>query len=356
MPEETLPVLKNDRFLRALQRQPVDMTPVWMMRQAGRYLPEYRETRGRAGDFMSLCKNAELACEVTLQPLERYELDAAILFSDILTIPDAMGLGLYFETGEGPKFTRTVRSAADVEALIQPDVSVELDYVMNAVKTIRTALDGRVPLIGFSGSPWTLATYMVEGGSSKDFRILKRMMYKEPEVLHALLDKLADCVINYLNEQIRCGAQAVQIFDTWGGALSTPSYQAFSLQYMQKIVSGLIKEHDGRPVPSIVFTKNGAQWIEHIAGIGADCVGLDWTVEIGDIRRRVGDKVALQGNMDPSALYGSETAIRQEVKRILDSFGEGDGHVFNLGHGIHLDVPPENAKIFVDAVHELSAR
>ncbi|OUS28335.1 uroporphyrinogen decarboxylase [Gammaproteobacteria bacterium 45_16_T64] len=356
MPEDTLPELKNDRFLRALQRQPVDMTPVWMMRQAGRYLPEYRETRAKAGDFMSLCKNAELACEVTLQPLERYDLDAAILFSDILTIPDAMGLGLYFETGEGPKFKKTVRSAADVEALIQPDVSVDLDYVMNAVKTIRSALGGRVPLIGFSGSPWTLATYMVEGGSSKDFRILKRMMYQEPEVLHALLDKLADCVINYLNEQIRCGAQAVQIFDTWGGALSTPSYQAFSLQYMEKIVAGLIKEHEGRAVPSIVFTKNGAQWIEKIANIGADCVGLDWTVEIGDIRERVGGKVALQGNMDPSALYGSESSIRQEVKRVLDSYGDGDGHVFNLGHGIHLDVPPENAKIFVDAVHELSAR
>ena len=356
MSETTPPELKNDRFLRALQRQPVDMTPVWMMRQAGRYLPEYRATRGQAGDFMSLCKNAELACEVTLQPLKRFELDAAILFSDILTIPDAMGLGLYFEEGEGPKFKKTVRSEADVEALFHPDVTVDLDYVMNAVKTIRSALGGRVPLIGFSGSPWTLATYMVEGGSSKDFRNLKKMMYQQPEVLHRLLDKLAVCVTEYLNEQIRCGAQAVQIFDTWGGSLSTPGYEAFSLQYMRKIVSGLIKEHEGRKVPSILFTKNGAQWIEQIAGAGADCVGLDWTVEIGDIRKRVGSQVALQGNMDPSALYGSPNSIRAEVKRILESFGEGDGHVFNLGHGIHLDVPPENAKIFVDAVHEFSAR
>jgi len=356
MSENNFSELKNDRFLRALQRQPVDMTPVWMMRQAGRYLPEYRATRAKAGDFMSVCKNAELACEVTLQPLERYDLDAAILFSDILTIPDAMGLGLYFETGEGPKFKKTVRTEADVLALPQPDVAVDLDYVMNAVTTIRSALGGRVPLIGFSGSPWTLATYMVEGGSSKDFRTLKKMLYQQPEVLHLLLDKLAVCVTNYLNEQIRSGAQAVQIFDTWGGSLSTPAYEVFSLQYMRKIVSGLIKEHDGRKVPSIVFTKNGAQWIEQIADCGADCVGLDWTVEIGDIRGRVGGKVALQGNMDPSALYGSETAIRAEVKRVLDSYGEGDGHVFNLGHGIHLDVPPENAKIFVDAVHELSAR
>ncbi|OUS06694.1 uroporphyrinogen decarboxylase [Gammaproteobacteria bacterium 42_54_T18] len=356
MSENIFPELKNDRFLRALDRQPVDMTPVWMMRQAGRYLPEYRATRAKAGDFMSVCKNAELACEVTLQPLERYDLDAAILFSDILTIPDAMGLGLYFETGEGPKFKKTVRTEADVLALPQPDVAVDLDYVMNAVTTIRSALGGRVPLIGFSGSPWTLATYMVEGGSSKDFRTLKKMLYQQPDVLHLLLDKLAECVTNYLNEQIRCGAQAVQIFDTWGGSLSTPAYEAFSLQYMRKIVGGLIKEHDGRKVPSIVFTKNGAQWIEQIADCGADCVGLDWTVEIGDIRQRVGDKVALQGNMDPSALYGSETAIRAEVKRVLDGFGDGDGHVFNLGHGIHLDVPPENAKIFVDAVHEFSAR
>ena len=348
--------LKNDRFLRALMKQPVDVTPVWMMRQAGRYLPEYKATRAQAGDFMSLCKNAELACEVTLQPLERFELDAAILFSDILTIPDAMGLGLYFEQGEGPRFRKVVRSEQDVAALPVPDAAVDLDYVMNAVRTIRSALGGRVPLIGFSGSPWTLATYMVEGGSSKDFRTIKRMMYAQPEVLHGLLDKLADSVIDYLNQQILAGAQAVQIFDTWGGVLSTQHYQAFSLDYMKKIVAGLIKEHDGRAVPSILFTKNGGQWLELIADAGTNAAGLDWTIEIGAARERVGDKLALQGNMDPSVLYASPQAIRAEVARILESFGHGDGHVFNLGHGIALDADPDHAKVFVDAVHELSAQ
>ena len=348
--------LKNDRFLRALMKQPVDVTPVWMMRQAGRYLPEYKATRAQAGDFMSLCKNAELACEVTLQPLERFELDAAILFSDILTIPDAMGLGLYFEQGEGPRFRKVVRSEQDVAALPVPDAAVDLDYVMNAVRTIRSALGGRVPLIGFSGSPWTLATYMVEGGSSKDFRTIKRMMYAQPEVLHGLLDKLSDSVIDYLNQQILAGAQAVQIFDTWGGVLSTQHYQAFSLDYMKKIVAGLIKEHDGRAVPSILFTKNGGQWLELIADAGANAAGLDWTIEIGAARERVGDKLALQGNMDPSVLYASPQAIRAEVARILESFGHGDGHVFNLGHGIALDADPDHAKVFVDAVHELSAQ
>ncbi|HAU15159.1 MAG TPA: uroporphyrinogen decarboxylase, partial [Gammaproteobacteria bacterium] len=302
------------------------------------------------------CKNAELACEVTLQPLERFELDAAILFSDILTIPDAMGLGLYFEQGEGPRFRKVVRSEQDVAALPVPDAAVDLDYVMNAVRTIRSALGGRVPLIGFSGSPWTLATYMVEGGSSKDFRTIKRMMYAQPEVLHGLLDKLADSVIDYLNQQILAGAQAVQIFDTWGGVLSTQHYQAFSLDYMKKIVAGLIKEHDGRAVPSILFTKNGGQWLELIADAGANAAGLDWTIEIGAARERVGDKLALQGNMDPSVLYASPQAIRAEVARILESFGHGDGHVFNLGHGIALDADPDHAKVFVDAVHELSAQ
>ena len=348
--------LKNDRFLRALMKQPVDVTPVWMMRQAGRYLPEYKATRAQAGDFMSLCKNAELACEVTLQPLERFELDAAILFSDILTVPDAMGLGLYFEAGEGPRFKKPVRTEQDVAALPIPDAATDLDYVMNAVRTIRSALGGRVPLIGFSGSPWTLATYMVEGGSSKDFRTIKRMMYAQPEVLHALLDKLADSIIDYLNQQILAGAQAVQIFDTWGGVLSTGHYQAFSLNYMKKIVDGLIKEHDGRPVPSILFTKNGGQWLELIAAAGSNAAGLDWTIEIGDARKRVGDKIALQGNMDPSVLYASPEAIRAEVTRILESFGAGEGHVFNLGHGIALDADPDHAKVFVDAVHELSAK
>jgi len=348
--------LKNDRFLRALMGEPVDVTPVWMMRQAGRYLPEYRATRAQAGDFLSLCKNKELACEVTIQPLERYELDAAILFSDILTIPDAMGLGLYFEVGEGPKFKKVIRTEADVEALPVPKSASDLDYVMNAVKEIRRELNGRVPLIGFSGSPWTLATYMVEGGSSKDFRHIKQMMYATPEVLHQLLDKLAQSVTDYLNEQIRSGAQAVQIFDTWGGALSGPMYQEFSLKYMQQIASGLIREYDGRKVPVIMFTKNGGQWLETMAEAGADALGLDWTTNIDDARRRVGDKVALQGNMDPSVLYGTPERIRAEVADILARYGKGSGHVFNLGHGIHQFVDPAQPKIFVDAVHELSAQ
>lgn len=348
--------LKNDRFLRALLREPVDVTPVWMMRQAGRYLPEYRATRAQAGDFLSLCKNKELACEVTIQPLERYELDAAILFSDILTIPDAMGLGLYFETGEGPKFKKIIRTEADVAALPVPDSARDLDYVMNAVKEIRRELNGRVPLIGFSGSPWTLATYMVEGGSSKDFRHIKEMMYATPEVMHALLDKLAQSVTDYLNQQILSGAQAVQIFDTWGGVLSGPMYQEFSLKYMQQIVSGLIREHDGRKVPVIMFTKNGGQWLETMAEAGADALGLDWTTNIDDARARVGNQVALQGNMDPSVLYASPERIRQEVADILGRFGTGSGHVFNLGHGIHQFVDPERPKAFVDAVHELSAQ
>lgn len=348
--------LKNDRFLRALLRQPVDVTPVWMMRQAGRYLPEYRATRARAGDFLALCKNAELACEVTLQPLERFPLDAAILFSDILTVPDAMGLGLYFETGEGPRFRKTVRSQADVDALPIPDVGSDLDYVMAAVRTIRSALGGRVPLIGFSGSPWTLATYIVEGAGSRDFREIKKLMFTQPDVLHGLLEKLAVTVTAYLNEQIRNGAQAVQIFDTWGGTLNTPCYLEFSLNYMKRIVDGLIRHNDGREVPCILFTKNGGQWLEHIAATGCNAVGLDWTIEIGQARRRVGDKVALQGNMDPSILYGTPARIRSEVKRILDDFGSHNGHVFNLGHGIALDVDPENAKVFIEAVHEMSLR
>ncbi|MDX5298904.1 MAG: uroporphyrinogen decarboxylase [Gammaproteobacteria bacterium] len=347
-------VLKNDRFLRALLREPVDCTPVWMMRQAGRYLPEYRATRARAGDFMSLCKNPELACEVTLQPLERYPLDAAILFSDILTIPDAMGLGLYFEQGEGPRFRKPVQTAADVEALSVPNVESDLDYVMAAVRTIRAALGGRVPLIGFSGSPWTLATYMVEGGSSKDFRNTKRMMYAEPAVMHRLLDVLAQTVTEYLNAQIRAGAQAVQIFDTWGGVLSTWAYEEFSLAYMRKIVSGLIREHEGRRVPVILFTKNGGQWLEAMAQTGADALGLDWTTDIGLARKRVGDRVALQGNMDPAMLYASPQRIRAEVADILARYGSGPGHVFNLGHGITPEVDPAHAGVFIEAVHELS--
>ncbi len=347
--------LKNDRFLRALMRQPVDVTPVWMMRQAGRYLPEYRASRARAGDFMGLCMNPEMACEVTLQPLDRYPLDAAILFSDILTIPDAMGQGLYFETGEGPRFRKVINSLADIEALPVPDPENDLGYVMDAVRTIRRELNGRVPLIGFSGSPWTLATYMVEGGSSKDFRKTKAMLYDQPEVMHLLLDKLAQSVTSYLNGQILAGAQAVQIFDTWGGNLSADAYQKFSLAYMRKIVSGLIREHDGRKIPVILFTKNGGLWLESIADAGADALGLDWTMDIGVARSRVGAKVALQGNMDPTVLYAKPAAIRAEVARILASYGKGSGHVFNLGHGITPEVDPAHAGAFIEAVHELSA-
>lgn len=343
--------LKNDRYLRALLKQPVDTTPIWIMRQAGRYLPEYRATRARAGSFMDLCENPDLACEVTLQPLERYDLDAAILFSDILTIPDAMGLGLYFETGEGPKFEKVIGNEADVDALGVPDPEQELKYVTDAVRVIRRELDGRVPLIGFSGSPWTLATYMVEGGSSKDFGKVKGMMYDNPAALHKLLDKLADSVILYLNAQIAAGAQAVQIFDTWGGALTPQSYQNFSLHYMEKIVSNLTREADGRQVPVVLFTKGGGQWLETIADTGCDAAGLDWTINIADARKRVGDKVALQGNMDPCVLYASPDVIEENVKQILSDYGKGTGHVFNLGHGIHQHIDPDNVKVLVDAVH-----
>lgn len=346
--------LKNDRYLKALLREPVDMTPVWMMRQAGRYLPEYKATRAQAGDFMSLCRNADLACEVTLQPLRRYALDAAILFSDILTIPDAMGLGLSFGAGEGPKFARPIENKIQVDNLPIPDPEGELQYVMNAVRTIHHELKGEVPLIGFSGSPWTLATYMVEGGSSKAFTKIKKMMYADPQILHALLDKLADSVILYLNAQIKAGAQAVMVFDTWGGVLAHEEYKTFSLQYMQKIVEGLIRENEGRKVPVTLFTKGGGLWLEAIADTGCDAVGLDWTVDIREAKKRIGHKVALQGNMDPSVLYAPAARIEQEVKNILAGFGEGSGHVFNLGHGIHQDVPPESPKVFVNAIHEFS--
>lgn len=346
--------LKNDRLLRALLRQPVDRTPVWMMRQAGRYLPEYRATRERAGSFVKLMKNPEMACEVTLQPLDRYPLDAAILFSDILTIPDAMGLGLYFEPGEGPKFERPVRSAAEVSALGIPDPEEDTRYVMDAVRTIRQALGGRVPLIGFAGSPWTLATYMIEGGSSKDFSKAKGMMYSEPAVLHELLGKLADSIAAYLSAQVRAGAQALQIFDTWGGSLSDAAYREFSLHYMQRIVEQLPREAEGRRVPVILFTKNGGLWLEHMAATGCDALGLDWTINIGDARKRVGDSVALQGNMDPGALYGSPERIREEVAKILADYGQGSGHVFNLGHGITPGVDPEHAGAMINAVVELS--
>lgn len=351
--------LKNDRFLRALLREPVDTTPIWMMRQAGRYLPEYRETRSKAGDFLSLCKNTEFACEVTLQPLRRYDLDAAILFSDILTIPDALGLGLYFETGEGPKFQKTVRTEQDVANLPKLNAKADLDYVMNAVSTIRSALGGQVPLIGFSGSPWTLATYMVEGGSSKEFRFTKQMMYAQPEVLHALLDHLADSVIDYLNAQIDAGAQAIQIFDSWGGALAHREYVEFSLNYMKKIIAGLQREKDGRRIPVIVFTKGGGQWLEPMITTGADALGLDWTMPLNTARTTVAGRVALQGNLDPAVLYGSAASIEKAVKAMLDDAyanGEKTGYVANLGHGITQWVDPAQPKIFVDTVHEYSAK
>lgn len=344
--------LKNDRFLRALLKQPVDTTPIWIMRQAGRYLPEYREVRAKAGGFMDLCENADLACEVTMQPLERYDLDAAILFSDILTIPDAMGLGLYFAQGEGPRFERPLKSMADIQKIAIPDPEGELRYVMNAVRTIRKELNGRVPLIGFSGSPWTLATYMVEGGTTKDFGKVKGMMFSDPKAMHLLLDKLAQSVTSYLNAQIAAGAQAVMVFDTWGGVLSDEKYQEFSLNYMQQIVSGLTREAEGRKVPVTLFTKGGGRWLEQMSETGCDALGLDWTQDISQARQRVGDKVALQGNMDPSVLYASPNVIQSEAKKVLDGFGEGTGHIFNLGHGIHQHINPENVSVLVDTVHE----
>ena len=346
--------LKNDRFLRALLRQPVDRTPVWMMRQAGRYLPEYRATREQAGSFLDLCKNAELACEVTLQPLRRYPMDAAILFSDILTVPDALGLGLYFEEGEGPRFHKTVRSEADLAGLNSIRAEDDLGYVMNAVSTIRRELAGSVPLIGFSGSPWTLATYMVEGGSSKDFSRVKTMAYDQPELMHALLSLLADAVADYLSAQVAAGAQAVQIFDTWGGSLSAAGYKEYSLKYMQRVIARLPTESEGRKLPIIVFTKGGGQWLSAIGDCGAQAVGIDWTTDIGLARAQVGDKVALQGNMDPMMLFASPQRIREEVAAILSGYGHGSGHVFNLGHGITPGVNPDHVTAFVDAVQELS--
>ena len=340
--------LKNDRFLRALRRQPTDRTPVWMMRQAGRYLPEYRAIRQKAGSFMNLCTNPELACEVTLQPLERFDFDAAILFSDILTIPDAMGLGLHFVENEGPKFERPVRSQSEISALSIPDIGTELNYVTDAVSLIRKELDGKVPLIGFSGSPWTLATYMVEGQSTREFRLIKGLLYEDPKSLHLLLDKLAQSVTQYLQAQIDAGAQAVQIFDTWGGMLSDAAYREFSLQYMASIVDGLSHNKD---IPIILFTKNGSPWLEEIADTGCHALGLDWSIGIDIARQRVGDRVALQGNMDPAVLRSTDAAIEAEVQRIVKAFGSGSGHIFNLGHGITPDVLPERVATFVRAVH-----
>jgi uroporphyrinogen decarboxylase len=346
--------LKNDLLLRALSRMPVPRTPVWMMRQAGRYLPEYRATRERAGSFLKLCMTPELACEVTLQPLDRFPLDAAILFSDILTIPQALGLGLQFETGEGPRIERPVRTKADVQKLGVPDPSVELRYVLDAVSLIRRELAGRVPLIGFAGSPWTVATYIVEGGSSREFSRIKALMYEEPTTLHALLDLLARSTLAYLNAQIAAGAQAVMIFDTWGGVLAPAQYREFSLRYMEQIAVALKRENEGRHVPLILFTKGGGAWLESMAATGCDALGVDWTTDLADARRAVKDKVALQGNVDPNCLYASPEVIRGQVANVLASYGHGHGHVFNLGHGIHPAVPPEHAAAMIAAVHELS--
>ena len=347
--------LQNDTFLRALAKQPVSHTPVWLMRQAGRYLPEYRAVRARAGGFLDLCKNTELATEVTLQPIDRFGLDAAILFSDILTVPDAMGLGLYFAEGEGPKFARPLQNEADIAALQVPDMA-KLRYVFDAVSSIRRALSGRVPLIGFAGSPFTLACYMVEGGGSKEFRQIKTLLYRRPDLLHRILNITAQAVTAYLNEQIAAGAQAVQIFDTWGGLLSDAAFPKFSLAYMRQIIGGLTREYEGRRVPVILFTKGGGQWLELMAESGADALGLDWTVNLGQARQRVGSQVALQGNFDPAALFGTPESVRAEVRRILHSYGEGSGHVFNLGHGISQHTDPENVQALVDAMREYSAR
>ncbi len=364
--------MSNDTFLRALRREPTDYTPVWLMRQAGRYLPEYNATRKRAGSFLALCKNPELACEVTLQPLERFPLDAAILFSDILTIPDAMGLGLYFADGEGPKFERPVRDEAAVAALAVPDPGAELRYVTDAVRTIRGALNGRVPLIGFSGSPWTLACYMVEGGGSSDFRAVKTMLYRRPDLMHRILTVNADAVATYLNAQIEAGAQAVMIFDSWGGALADGAFQEFSLAYIRRVLDGLCRDReelvtqsDGTQVrqrvsvPTIVFTKGGGIWIEQIAALGCDAVGVDWTLGLGEARARVGAQCAIQGNLDPMALMATPEQIQTEAIKVLESYGRpqaGHGHIFNLGHGISQFTPPESVSALVEAVHSHSRK
>ena len=351
-----MPALRNDRILRALMRQPVDMTPIWLMRQAGRYLPEYRAVRQAAGDFLSLCRNPQRACEVTLQPLARFDLDAAILFSDILTIPDALGLGLYFEEGEGPRFHKPLYSGRDIEQLGVLNTAQDLPYVLDAVRLIRRELNGRVPLIGFSGSPWTLATYMIEGGSSRDFVRTKQLLYGDPQLLHLLLGKLAMSVTDYLNAQIAAGAQIVQVFDTWGGALSAAAYREFSLDYMTRILAGLTREAEGRSVPVILFTKGGSAWLDAIADSGCDAVGLDWCLDIGQARRQAGGRVALQGNLDPAVLRAPTSVVAAEAGRILDAFGPGPGHVFNLGHGISPDVSPDRVAALVDAVHSKSVK
>ena len=352
MSREAREPLKNDLLLRALLREPTPRRPIWLMRQAGRYLPEYRATRARAGNFLAMCTNPDIACEVTLQPIDRYPLDAAILFSDILTIPHAMNLGLEFEAGEGPKFERPVRTAADIAALGVPDPAQELKYVIDAVALVRRELHGRVPLIGFAGSPWTVATYMVEGGGSKTFGQIKRLMYEAPRDLHRLLEVLAKATILYLNAQIAAGAQAVMLFDTWGGVLTPAQYEQFSLHYMAEIVDSLTRKAEGRRVPNIVFTKGGGAWLNKIAAIGCDAVGIDWTTDLHEARQAVGGRVALQGNLDPAALFSAPEVLRAETQRVLASYGEGAGHVFNLGHGITPDVDPERVAVLVNTVRE----
>jgi uroporphyrinogen decarboxylase len=347
-------VLKNDTYIKALMRQPTERTPIWVMRQAGRYLPEYRQTRNEAGSFMNLCTNPELACEVTLQPLRRFKLDAAILFSDILTIPDAMGLGLYFVEGEGPKFEKTIRSAADIAQLKRPDPSTSLAYVMDAVSVIRRNLNGDVPLIGFSGSPWTLATYMVEGGSSKTFSTIKNMIYAEPQTAHLLLDKLADGVIDYLNAQIESGAQAVQIFDTWGGVLAPDMFIEFSLRYLEKIVGSLHRSYDGNTIPVVLFCKGCNAHLEALADTGCDGLGVDWTITLNEARARVGERVSLQGNLDPAIMLTNPDIIESQVKATLASYGNGHGHVFNLGHGITPEVDPHHMTVLTESVRQQS--
>jgi uroporphyrinogen decarboxylase len=354
--------LQNDTFLRACLRQSTAHTPVWLMRQAGRYLPEYCATRARAGSFMGLATNVDYATEVTLQPLERYALDAAILFSDILTVPDAMGLGLSFQQGEGPKFAKTVRTEADVATLAVPDME-KLRYVFDAVTSIRKALNGRVPLIGFSGSPWTLACYMVEGGGSDDYRAVKSLMYARPDLMHRILAINADSVASYLNAQIEAGAQAVMIFDSWGGVLADGKFQDFSLAYTKRVLAQLKREHDGATIPRIVFTKGGGLWLDDMKDLECEALGLDWTVNLAKARAAVGDTKALQGNIDPNVLFAPPEAIDREVAAVLESFGTphqgagtGPTHIFNLGHGISQYTPPESVKVLVDAVHTHSKR
>lgn len=342
--------LKNDRLIRALLHQPVDQTPIWIMRQAGRYLPEYRATRAKAGDFLTLCKTPELACEVTLQPIHRYPLDAAIIFSDILTIPDAMGLGLYFLEGEGPRFKHPLQTQHDIEKLCIPDVDKDLSYVSDAIRLVKKELAGKIPLIGFSGSPWTLACYMIENGASKDFHLIKKLMYQDPKLLHKLLTILSESVILYLNAQIAAGVDVVMLFDSWGGILSTECYQEFSLNYLSRIIAGL--NQNAKKIPIILFTKGGGLWLEQMSNSGCDAIGLDWTIDIGDARQRVGKKVALQGNLDPAVLLSNPETIQREAKKILKSYGSGSGHIFNLGHGISQHVPPEHVTVLVETVHD----